>query len=55
MSRSLRMSDRLYIKLNFYFFRADEVERAGALYSAFSKYLGGLSPSAGLKQPSLRV
>jgi DNA repair exonuclease SbcCD ATPase subunit len=35
--------------------RADEVERAGALYSAFSKYLGSLSPSAGLKQTSVRV
>ncbi|KAJ4444565.1 hypothetical protein ANN_06360 [Periplaneta americana] len=35
--------------------RADEVERAGVLYSAFSKYLGGLSPSAGVSQTSLRA
>nr|CAD7412181.1 unnamed protein product [Timema cristinae] len=35
--------------------RADEVERAGVLYSAFSKYLGSLSPSASLPQLSLRT
>jgi hypothetical protein len=28
--------------------RADEVDRAGILYSGFSKYLGNPSPSAGL-------
>ncbi|KAJ9574658.1 hypothetical protein L9F63_008190 [Diploptera punctata] len=35
--------------------RADEVERAGVLYSAFNKYLGSLSPSVGVSQASLRV